>query len=321
MDAVLRSACGLSTGKQDSQNPLCYNIFRYWSTELTKKMEITSVHNPRVKEWAQLLDKKGRDRQGRYIVEGVHLVQEALRAMAPLEHVLYSLERGLPSGLSPDDAPQAAWIGVSEAVLRKCTDTPSPQPVAAIVRKQPSQLEQLWNDPAVQGSRQAYGNGSGNGVPLVVVVDGVQDPGNLGTIIRSADAAGATGVLIGHGSADLYNPKTVRSTMGSLFHLPIVEARLDEALPQAQEHGICLISAELGVVQNCFQYDWRRPTWIIVGNEANGVSDLARSYVNERVTIPMLGRAESLNAAMAATVLLYEAMRQRFFSPNKNSCP
>lgn len=265
-------------------------------------MQITSAQNNRVKEWAQLLHKKGRDRQNRYLVEGIHLVQEAVRSNMPIESIVYSIDRGIPSEIGQAFDFEAEWIGVSEAVLEKCTDTSSPQPVFAVIRKRLSSVEDLLG-----------GADEGVNASLVVVVDGVQDPGNLGTIIRSADAVGASGILIGPGSADVLNPKAVRATMGSLFHLPIVEARLEDALPQARERGWQIISTDLDAESNCYECDFRRPTWIIVGNEGSGVSEIARSFVGRRVTIPMPGQAESLNVAMAATVLLYEALRQRRF--------
>ncbi|WP_164821836.1 TrmH family RNA methyltransferase, partial [Paenibacillus koleovorans] len=147
--------------------------------------------------------------------------------------------------------------------------------------------------------------------PLVVCVDGVQDPGNLGTIVRSADAVGATAVVLGRGTVDLYNPKTVRSTMGSLFHLPIVEAELEPLLAEAGARGVQLVVTSLQAQESCYAVDFTRGTWFVVGNEGRGVSDSVARHVNRHVIIPMPGGSESLNVAMAATVLLFEASRQR----------
>ncbi len=146
---------------------------------------------------------------------------------------------------------------------------------------------------------------------LVVAVDGVQDPGNLGTIIRSADAVGAQGIVLGKGTVDLYNPKTVRSTMGSMFHLPIAEADLTQLLPRAQAGGAQLVITDLSASRSCYDLDLTKPTWLVLGNEGSGVSPEVSALVNETVIIPMRGESESLNVAMAATVLLFEAMRQR----------
>ena len=256
---------------------------------------IVSLQNPRVKLWAQLLDKKGRDRQGAYLIEGIHLVQEALRWNAAVEAVVVSEARGLPPEIERELPAGIDCVAVSEQVLVKISDTQTPQPVMAVVRKQTGSAEQLLE--ATDG--------------LVVVCDGVQDPGNLGTIIRSADAVGATGVVLGKGTVDVYNPKTVRSTMGSLFHLPVMEAELPTLLEKAKGRGVQIVNASLQATKSCYEADFTGPTWFIVGNEGSGVSAPVAAAADKQVRIPMKGPSESLNVAMAATVLLFEAMRQR----------
>lgn len=263
-------------------------------------MDILSPQNPRAKEWAQLLEKKHRDKQHKYVIEGIHLVQEALRSGADLECVAFDVEQGIPSELSPqltETDTEVQWIGVSAAVIAKCSDTKTPQPVFAVVRKRPTDIDVLLQ---LKNS-------------LVIVLDGVQDPGNVGTIIRTADAAGADGVIIGRGSADIYNPKTIRSTMGSIFHLPVVEGDLLELLPQAKKNGVRIISTSLQATSTCYGYDFTGPSWLLLGNEAKGVSVEAQKLVDDSLIIPMKGQAESLNVAMASTVILFEAMRQRHF--------
>lgn len=263
---------------------------------------ITSVHNPRVKEWAGLLERKGRQKQGKFLLEGVRLVEEALKSHAPVETVLYSADRGIPAELARyahDDARE--WLAVSEAVLAKCCDADTPQGVVAVVRKSPV------------GALEAAAAPNA----LVVAVDGVQDPGNLGTIIRSADAAGATAVVLGRGTVDLYNPKTLRATMGSLFHLPVIEADLPSVLQKLPADRLQVIGTSLQAKESCYETDFTRPTWLIFGNEGAGVSPQVAAFVRRSVRIPMPGRAESLNVAMAATVLLFEAARQRAFCTNK----
>ncbi|NOU90071.1 RNA methyltransferase [Paenibacillus sp. LMG 31460] len=262
--------------------------------------EIMSVQNARVKEWAQLLERRGRDKQGKYIIEGYHLVEEALSAKAPVETILYSLEKGVPAGLAEQVTSSVEWVGVSQAVLEKCSDTQTPQGVLAVVAR-----PQLGMDELLAGEHD-----------LVVVLDGVQDPGNLGTIIRSADAVGAKAVVLGRGTVDLYNPKTIRSTMGSMYHLPIVEADLLELLPRARERGVRLVTTSLQAQRSCYDTDLRQPTWLILGNEAKGVSPEVAAQSDVQVIIPMQGKAESLNVAMAATVLLFEASRQRLVPPH-----
>ena len=268
-------------------------------------MNIVSLTNPRVKNWAQLKSRKGRNKQGKFIVEGIHLVKEALRSGVPVECVVYSMERGLPDEI-PRNADGLEWIAVSEEVLAKCTDTITPQPVFAVVRKLP------WDFNLLFESEQ----------PLIVALDAVQDPGNVGTIIRSAEAAGATAVLLGEGTVDPYNSKTVRATMGSIFRMPLFECSLPDMLSRVSGTSAQIIGTGLADGwKNCYEADLTRGVWIIVGNEGRGITDEVAPYVDTWVKIPMQGKVESLNAAMAATVLLFEAMRQREFSPNKNSCP
>ncbi|GIQ68397.1 RNA methyltransferase [Xylanibacillus composti] len=258
--------------------------------------EIVSVHNPRVKLWTQLLERKGRAKHGLFLAEGIHLVQEAMRGGAVFDCVLYSLERGWPQELDTDGlADDVALVGVSEAVLAKVTDAMTPQPVVAILNKPRMDQNELLL----------------HGRALAVAVDGVQDPGNLGTIIRSADAAGARAVILGKGTVDPFSPKTVRSTMGSLFHLPVVEADLLDLLPKAREAGVQVIGTDMRAAESCYELDLKADTWFVLGNEGSGMSAAVAALCSAQTYIPMEGQAESLNVAMAATVLLYESLRQR----------
>jgi TrmH family RNA methyltransferase len=212
--------------------------------------EITSLNNSKIKQWSQLLTKRAREDQGKFILEGIHLVQEALRAQLELEVILYSLEKGYPAELLERNELPCECIGVSEAVLAKCSDTQTPQGLIAIA------VKPEWSTQLILEQLNA----------LVVVVDGVQDPGNLGTIIRSADAVGATGVVLGRGTVDLYNPKTIRSTMGSLFHLPIMECDLYEILPLVEKQHIQLVSTSLQAEQSCYELDMTGSTWSRAAN-------------------------------------------------------
>lgn len=264
-------------------------------------MQIESPHNSRVKEWSSLLEKKHRDKTRKFLIEGTHLVQEALKAKADIEVVAFSIDRGIPPELASAaaDSLGVEWIGVSEAVIAKCSDTKTPQPVFAVVRKEHSgaALDGLLRRPD----------------SLVAVLDGVQDPGNVGTIIRSADAVGADAVIVGKGCADLYGPKTIRSTMGSLFHLPVLEGNLAELLPLAKQHGIRIAGTSLQSASSCYSYDFKGPHWLLFGSEGSGLSRGALEMLDDALIIPMQGKAESLNVAMAASVLLFEAQRQRHF--------
>lgn len=267
-------------------------------------MDIVSVNNPRVKSWSQLLTKRGREDQGAFLLEGIHLTLEAFRSEAGIITVLYDLDKGIPPELAAyaDRSGRGAeWIGVSAQVLAKCTETQTPQGIVSVCRKLIWTAADILNRPGA----------------LVVAVDGVQDPGNLGTIIRSADAVGADGVILGRGTVDLYNPKTVRATMGSLFHVPVADGDLRTLLPAAKEKGIRLVGTRLGASRHCYELDLTEPVWLLMGNEGSGLAADIEAYVDTDVIIPMRGKAESLNVAMAASVLLYEAMRQRHFSTNR----
>ena len=268
---------------------------------MTKEhMLLSSVQNERVKLWASLLEKKHRDRQGLFIIEGIHLLKEAIASGAEIEAIVYDADKGLPKEISEVQDKVASfteWYKATRNVMAKCTGTDSAPPVFAVLGKLKADEEKLYNP---------------NG--LVVVLDGVRDPGNVGTIIRSADAVGADAIILGKGCVDLYNPKTVRSTMGSLFHLPIIEGELKAYIDQAQQRGIQMVGTSLQATHNCYEYSWKQGSWLVMGSEGDGLSAEVEALVNQTVIIPMKGQSESLNVAMATTVLLYEAMRQREFS-------
>jgi len=267
---------------------------------------IRSLQNPQVKAWSALLTKKGRDAADAFLVEGAHLVTEALRSGFAVDTVIY-----VPGTAAAEEAARLAgrdgrWMPVSEQVMEKITETRSPQGVAAVVRKRSAGLDELLRHPPVGA---------------LVAIDGIQDPGNLGTVIRSADAAGAVGILLGAGTVDVYNPKTIRATMGSLFHLPIVPCDLAEALPRARALGVRVVATSLGATRSCYEAPLGGSVCFLLGNEGAGVSPALEALADESVIIPMRGKAESLNVAMAATVLLFEALRQREYEPSSGGTP
>jgi len=271
---------------------------------------IASTANPRVKKWAKLQERKYREREGKFLLEGVHLVKEALQAGWPLECVVYDAGRGVPQELAAwakgERAEEAtvAWIPASPEVIARCSETQSPQPVFAVAKKRNWRLTDVAPTPAAS---PLFDRASA----LVAVLDGVQDPGNVGTIVRSAAACGATAVVLGRGTADMYNAKTLRAAMGALFSVPVIEAELTDLLPQAQQHGLAVVGTSLAATRSCYSYNFRRGVWLVFGNEGSGLSPAVSACVSEHIIIPMTGRAESLNVAMAATVLLFEAQRQR----------
>jgi len=317
---------------------------------------LTSLANPRVKSWAKLSERKHREREGRFKLEGTHLVAEALAAGWPLECVAFDEGLGIPAELLPyaeresGAGAETAWIPVSPDIIAKCSETETPQPVFAIALRKEQPLDALFGTPAVgaaaiSGAMSAGGaadvggasdaaaasqlasegsEGSGAAVAgpaaagPVVVLDGVQDPGNVGTIIRSAAASGARAVVLGRGTADLYNAKTLRATMGTLFYVPVWEADLSALLPEARSRGAKLYGTSLQATRSCYECDLSGgETWLLFGNEGSGLSRAVQALVDEPIIIPMTGQAESLNVAMAATILLFESQRQRIFSSDK----
>ncbi|MCR8657788.1 TrmH family RNA methyltransferase [Paenibacillus endoradicis] len=261
---------------------------------------LSSVANERVKLWSSLLEKKHRDRQNMFIIEGIHLIKEAVKSGVAIEAIVYDADRGLPTEISTimEQVPSyTEWYKASKQVMSKCTGTESAPPIFAVLGKFKISEEALYEK---------------NG--LVVVLDGVRDPGNVGTIIRSSDAVGANAVILGKGCVDLYNPKTVRSTMGSLFHIPIVEGDLIPYIQKAKEQGIHIVGTSLQATDNCYSYNWQDGSWLVMGSEGDGLSSEVEALVNKTIIIPMEGNSESLNVAMATTVLLYEALRQRKFN-------
>lgn len=251
---------------------------------------ITSAHNERVKYVRSLARRRVRQREGRFVVEGTRLVAEVVRAGVKPALVLYTeawaatpASQLLP-GLAA--AEEGAWE-VTENVLAACAETEAPQGVLAVVP-----FVHLEPRPG-----------------LVLILDQVRDPGNLGTVLRSAEAAGVGQVLLAPGTVDLYNPKVVRGAMGAHFRLPA--ASLD--WPQIAERvaGRAVWLADAAGEATYDQVDWTAPSALIVGGEAAGAGQKAAVLATGRVCIPMPGGAESLNAAMAATVVLFEVARQR----------
>jgi TrmH family RNA methyltransferase len=263
-------------------------------------MPVTSLHNPQVKYLSCLARRRFREREGKFIIEGNLMVREALLYKWPLEQLIYipSWEKSSQGQtiLALASAAGIQLLEVSEAVFCKLAGTKTPQGVLAVGRYQETPLTQLFD----------------RSPSLLLLVDGVQDPGNLGTIVRSADAAGAQGVILLKGTVDLYNPKTLRATMGSLFHLPAIEvSQAGDVLRFASATGLQLVAGAPAAVETLSSCDLTLPTILAVGNESSGCSDEILRQANHVVSISMPGHAESLNAAVAASIMLYEAVRQR----------
>jgi len=265
---------------------------------------LLSRYNPRIKYLRRLGIRRFRDREKRFVAEGIRFVEEALDSAWSVEVLVYC-SKVLENPRGKDLLKKAAsrnigLIEIEEALFDELAGTDTPQGVLAIVGQCRVSLEdlQITDRPA-----------------LLVVVDGVQDPGNLGTIVRSADAAGAGGVILLKGTADIYNPKACRATMGSIFHVPVLQGlSTDEALHYLTRYGIKTVAGDPRGEKILYEIDLTVPCALVVGSEGEGVGADMLERVDERVRIPMPGRAESLNAAVSTAILLYEALRQRCIS-------
>ncbi len=262
--------------------------------------EITSASNSRVKRLVLLRQKAKERRQTQsFVIEGERLVLDAPAEY--LEEVYITREAMEKAGERL--APLTGKLTLlSDEAMAKASDTMSPQGILAVARQPRYSEEDLLG---------AYGREEKK-MPLLLILEDIQDPGNLGTMFRTAEAAGATGILMSRGTVDVFNPKTVRSTMSSIFRMPfVVEEDFHGALRRLQEEGIRLFAACLDGSRSYERVDCRGACGFLIGNEGNGLTKETIRIADERIHIPMEGRIESLNAAMSAGILLYEAARQR----------
>jgi RNA methyltransferase, TrmH family len=255
---------------------------------------ITSISNDKIKLVRALqAQRRTREKEQLFILEGVRLLEEALHAHAPVRLILHtdSLDARGRAVINQLARLGAAIEAVTPAVMAAASTEQTPPGLLAVVP-----LASIACPPPAELS-------------FALVLDRISDPGNLGTLLRTADAAGVQAVFLAPGTVDAYNPKVVRAAMGAHFHLPLVSAswaELDEHLA-----GIKVWLAEAREGQPYPQIDWRGPSALIIGSEAEGPSPEALKFTNRRVRIPMPGRAESLNAAIAAGILMFEVARQR----------
>ena len=257
---------------------------------------ITSLSNPHVKEAIKVRERRAADLH-EVIIEGPHLIEMALSSHAAIRKIFFtdsshSKHAGLFKQLSRVDA---EFVETTGHVLAHLSDTETPQGITAIASLKLRNLGEL----------------SLNVNPLIVICDGIQDPGNLGTVIRTADATGADAVIILPGSCDPLLPKVVRATAGSVFNIPLVSAESHLLLRWLKEKVITLFVADVNATASIFEADLRKPLAFALGNEARGMSESLRKAGGVFVKIPVWGKAESLNVATSAAICLYEAVRQR----------
>ena len=258
---------------------------------------VESKDNARLKELRKALAAAGRSAHGRVGIEGPHLLEEALCAGLRVTTIFVAQGSEKLLDLLPVP-PETEILRLPAKLLDSALATETPQPIAALVEPPD------WSWPHILGARP-------KGAELVIILAGIQDPGNLGTILRSAEAFGADGVVSLPGTVSAWNPKAVRASAGSVFRVPVLAVSERECLEELHEAGVKILATTVRAAQPADLVDMAGPVALIIGNEGNGVADDLAAKADARITIPCPGPVESLNAAVAASVLLYEAARQR----------
>ncbi len=258
---------------------------------------ISSTSNPQIKNIIQLQKKsKARTEQEAFVIEGIKMFEESRDGgyliKAYVSESIYK-ERGADDPSFLLDYPYEV---VQDSVLKEASDTLTPQGIIAVVKKPIYSLEQMIAN--------EYAN--------LVLLEDIRDPGNLGTILRTAEGAGVSGIILSKTSVDMYNPKVIRSTMGAIYRMPFVYVEdFKETLNQVKLNNIKIYAAHLAATCAYDEVDYQGKCAIMIGNEANGLSEEIAKLSYQYIKIPMAGKVESLNAAIAAAILMYEVYRQK----------
>lgn len=255
---------------------------------------ISSAHNPKI-HWVHTLQSKSRQRNqdNAFVIEGVRLAEEASQSDWKALLVFYTDELDL-RGKSVLDKFIVAGVScekVTPQIMRFISNTSTPQGILAVIEQK--------NQPVKEA------------IEFLFIPDAVRDPGNLGTMLRTAHAAGCDAVFVPKGTVDIYSPKVVRSAMGAHFHLPILSLSWQEITANIEKYGLHVFLADSNAGKPYTMADYRQPLALIVGGEAEGAGIEAQKLSHERLYIPMPGNAESLNAAVAAGILLFAIVQQR----------
>jgi len=257
---------------------------------------ITSKDNEIIKNVRKLKEKKYRDISNEYIIEGIKLIEEAIEENVKIKKIVICeeclkdncIEQKLLYKLAKFDC-----IYVSSKIFGLLTDVVNPQGMLAVIEKDNSEENIKYTE------------------DIIIVLDGIQDPGNLGTILRTVDSAGLSQIILSKTSVDAYNPKVVRSTMGAIFRVKIIEAEnLVETLKNIKKHKFKVVATSLGGEENIYEMDYNKKV-IVIGNESKGVSKEILEVADTKTKIPMLGKTESLNASIATGVMIYEYVRRK----------
>lgn len=259
---------------------------------------ITSTSNQKVRQVVQWQSKaKERRRAGIFLAEGFKMLEEA--PVDWIQEIYLSqncLDKAKENTLIWKKLLQKGYETVSEEVFRKMSDTQSPQGILTVLKRPEYRLEELLKQEK----------------PLFVVLEDLQDPGNLGTIVRTGEGAGITGVIMSSQTVDIFNPKVIRATMGSIYRVPFIYVEsVAETIKKMQNAGIHTFAAHLKGEKYYDSFSFREPTAFLIGNEGNGLKKETADMADFYLKIPMEGKVESLNAAIATSLLMYEAHRQR----------
>lgn len=263
-------------------------------------MTITSSSNPTIKLIKSLYKKKDRWNKRLFIAEGIKIVDECIDSNWPIKYIIYTNKLfNIVGGSELFNKIQALpnVINVPDKLFHDISDVETPQGVLAVIPFEVQKLENIDTEKK----------------PFFLLLDRVQDPGNLGTIIRTADAFGIDGLIVTEGCVDVYNPKVVRATMGSIFRVSLYHhSSGEEIIRMLKEKGATVYSTSLEGKEFIHKADFKQFSLLIIGNEAKGVSSTLEGLADKLIKIPMVGKAESLNAAVASSIIMYEVLRQRF---------
>ena len=257
---------------------------------------ISSKDNELIKHIKKLKDKKHRDESNEYIIEGVKLIEEAVKEKARIKKIIVCEDTTrtyeIPTHIMYEIA-KYECVYATNKVFASITQVTNPQGIMAIIEKGDTNVQIDYTQ------------------DIIVALDDVQDPGNLGTILRTVDSIGLNQIIVSKGTADAFNSKVVRSTMGAIFRVKIIEVEnLPQAIKEMRKHHFKLMVTSLQTENSIYDIKFNKKI-IVIGNEANGVSKEIQEMADEKAKIPMLGKTESLNASVAAGVVMYEYVRQK----------
>ena len=257
---------------------------------------ISSKDNEIVKNVRKLKEKKYRDLENAYIVEGIKMVKEAILEKASIKQIIIcddcEKSDSIPKELMYEIA-KYDCLYVTSKIFKYISEVQTPQGVLAVVEKNNRDEDINYNE------------------DIIVALDDIQDPGNLGTILRTVDSVGLTQILVSKGTADPYNPKVVRDSMGAIYRVKVIECEdLLETLKEVKRNKFKILVSSLKESNSIYNVKYNKKV-LVIGNEANGVEEKIMNIADEKIKIPMLGKTESLNAAVATGIILYEYVRQK----------